>query len=109
MKKLKDTLKSNAEISEQVKFKTTEEDTASRRIFPEDHKTLKRLAFEMDKTIIEVLNDVLKHAQSKKFSVDRYNKYERFRSPIKNHKSVRIPNEMSDFVKEHSKWERASL
>lgn len=102
MKKLNKNFKSDEEISKRVTLTPKKEDMSPRYIFPEDYQILKRLAYEMDKTFVELLNDVLKHSQSKKFSADLYIKYEKRKSASKTHKSVRVPNDLNNFVMEHS-------
>lgn len=100
--KLSDKLKGNEDISKQVILKSSEEDTSPRRIFSEDHKILRRLSYEREKTIVEVLGDILDYVQSKKFKTEAYEQYEKRESPSLL-KSVKIPNDFYDFVKEQSK------
>lgn len=102
MKKLSDNIAKSNEVKKVPLKAAKKEDMSPRYIFPEDHQILKRMSYEMDKTFVEVLNDVLEYAQSKKFSADLYIKYEKRKSASKTHKSVRVPNALNNFVMEHS-------
>ena len=75
-KKLSDKLKGNEDISKQVILKSFEEDTSPRRIFLEDHRILRKLAFESEKTMVEILNDILNYFESNNLIAESYSPYE---------------------------------
>lgn len=101
-KKLSDKLKGNEDISKQVILKSFEEDTSPRRIFLEDHRILRKLAFESEKTMVEILNDILNYFESNNLIAESYSPYEKHKSDTP-HKSVKIPNELNNFIKKQSK------
>lgn len=73
-----------------------------RRIFPEDREVLRRLAFEKDTTYIEVLKDIFEYAKMQDRDIEYYEQYEKHTTPSSEHKSVRIPDQLNQYLNEKS-------
>ena len=74
-----------------------------RKIFPEDREVLRRLAFEKDTTYIEILNEVFEYAKKMNRTIEYYERlFPDHETPSSTHKSVRIPDELNDFLNKNA-------
>ena len=71
-----------------------------RRIFPEDREVLRQIAFEKDTSYIEVLKEVLEYAKIQNRDIEYYEQFEKHTTPSSEHKSVRIPDQMNQYLNE---------
>lgn len=73
-----------------------------RRIYPEDHEELRKLAFFKRMTYIEVLNEIFAFSKEKDKDIDYYLQYKKHDSPSIKHKSVRIPSDLNEYLNKKS-------
>jgi hypothetical protein len=80
-----------------------EEATTSRRVFPSDHKLLRRMAFEEEKTITQVLDEVFAFVKTK-IELEGLKILPEVNDTSKSstHKAVRLSVDFNDFLNEQS-------
>lgn len=81
-----------------------EEATTSRRVFPNDYKALREMAFNEEKTITQILDDVYEFIKPKvKGSGLSFLPEVNDKTKSSTHKAVRLSVEFNDYLNELSK------
>ncbi|MFJ7954214.1 hypothetical protein ACIQZG_22180 [Lysinibacillus sp. NPDC096418] len=104
MKKLGNNFVNKKSIGETVDMTKEVDKFAPRRIFPEDHEALRKLAFDKKLSYVELLNEIHEFSKIKMHEkgLEYYREFEKYNTPSAQHKSLGLPQEFNAFLNEFS-------